>query len=223
MNIAWIRQNFRSVILEHSYRSVYSILQFSNNLKYDNDDPYGAVNRDIVGNFNPEMLYNGVSLIEEFAPLMKIDLKMKNSFSIRAAYNKDKALNLNFNNNTVTEINGNEIIVGLGYRIKNVVMKFKTGTRITKFQGDINFKADVGIRNNLTQIRSYGITDDILNNQITGGQNLMTIKFLVDYSLNKNLLTSFYFDYNKSKFAISTTFPRTSINSGISVRYIIGN
>ena len=148
---------------------------------------------------------------------------MKNSFSLRAAYNKDKALNLNFNNNTVTQIDGDEIIVGMGYRIKNVSLKCKMGEKLTKFQGDINIKADVGFRDNLTMIRSYGIADEINNTQITGGQNLTTIKFLVDYSLNKNLLTSFYFDYNKSKFAISTTFPRTAINSGISLRYIIGN
>ncbi len=223
MNIGFFKQNFRSFTLEHSYRSVYSILSFSNNLKYDAIDPIGDSNRDIAGNFNTRVLYNGVSLIEEFAPLIKIDFKMKNSISLRAAYNKDKALNLNFNNNTVTENIGNEIIVGMGYRIKNVSMKFKTGTKITKFQGDINFKADLGIRDNLTQIRSYGISDDINNDQITGGQNLISFKFLADYSLNKNLLTSFYFDYNKSKFAISTTFPRTSINGGISIRYIIGN
>ncbi|MCK5637786.1 MAG: hypothetical protein KAH67_03685, partial [Flavobacteriaceae bacterium] len=183
----------------------------------------GDSNRDIAGNFNPEKLYNGVTLIEEFAPLLSIDMKMKNSFSLRAAYNMDKALNLNFNNNTVTEVSGNEIILGLGYRIKNVVMKFKTGERTTKFQGDINFKADLGIRDNVTVIRAYGIENDIDNNQITGGQNLISFKFLADYSLNKNLLASFFFDYNKSKFAISTTFPRQSINGGISIRYIIGN
>ena len=221
--IGWIRNNFRTVTLEHSYRSVYSILSFTNNLKYDNDNPYGDSNRDIAGNFNPEQLYNGVTLIEEFSPLIKVDLKMKNSFSLRAAYNKDKALNLNFNNNTVTEVAGNELILGLGYRIKNVVMKFKTGTRTTKFQGDINFKADLGIRDNETVIRAFAIGDEIDNNQVTGGQNLISFKFLADYSLNKNLLASFYFDYNKSKFAISTTYPRSSINGGISIRYIIGN
>ena len=202
---------------------MYSVISFTNNLKYNDEQPYSDLNKDIAGNFNPEKLYNGVSLIEEFAPLVKVDFTMKNSFSIRAAYNKDKALNLNFNNNTVTEINGDEIVLGLGYRIKNVKMKFKMGEKQTTFQGDINFKADLGFRDNLTIIRSYGATDDLQNNQITGGQNLTTIKFLVDYSLNKNLLTSFYFDYNKSKFAISTTFPRTAINSGISFRYIIGN
>ncbi len=223
MQIGWFKQNFRSVTLEHSYRSVYSVLSYTNNLKYDTNNPYGDNNRDIAGNFNPEKLYNGVNLIEEFSPLIKVDFKMKNSFSLRAAYNKDKALNLNFNNNTVTEITGNEIIVGLGYRIKNVIMQFKTGNSKTKFQGDINFKADIGIRDNLTTIRAFGISDDIDNNQITGGQNLISFKFLADYSLNKNLLASFFFDYNKSKFAISTTFPRTSINGGISIRYIIGN
>ena len=104
-------------------------------------------------------------------------------------------------------------------------MKFKSGSGggSTTFQGDINLKLDMGIRENLTIVRAYGIEDDIDNDQITGGQNLISFKFLADYSLNKNLLTSFFLDYNNSKFAISTTYPRTSINGGISVRYIIGN
>ena len=50
-----------------------------------------------ANNFNTKKLYNGINLIEEFSPLLMVDLKMKNSFSLRAAYNKDKALNLNFN------------------------------------------------------------------------------------------------------------------------------
>ncbi len=222
MGLSWFKENFRSVTLEHSYRSIYSILSYTNNLRYDASDPFGSGNRDIANNYNPKRLYNGINLIEEFSPLIQVDLKMKNSFSLRAAFNKDKALNLNFNNNTITEIQGEEVIVGLGYRIKNVRMKFKTGATTTTFQGDINIKADLGIRDNLTTVRAYAI-DDINNNQITGGQNLISFKLLVDYSLNKNLLTSFYFDYNKSKFAISTTYPRLAINGGISVRYIIGN
>ena len=38
MSIAWIRNNFRSITLEHSYRSIYSILSFTNNLKYDDNN-----------------------------------------------------------------------------------------------------------------------------------------------------------------------------------------
>jgi cell surface protein SprA len=223
ISIPFIKANFRSLTLEHSYRSIYSILSFSNNLDYDANDPYGDGNRDIQDNFNSKQLYTGVNLIEEFSPLLKVDLRMKNSFSLRAAYNKDKAMNLNISNNSITEISGREIVFGMGYRLKNISMKFKTGNKKTTFRGDINFKADIGIRKNLTVIRTYAITDVIENDQITGGQNLISVKFLVDYSLNKNLLTSFYFDYNKSNFAISTTYPRRSINTGISLRYIIGN
>ncbi|MCA0933563.1 cell surface protein SprA [Lutimonas saemankumensis] len=225
MSIPWVKTNFRSFTLEHSYRSVYSILSFTNNLKYDEDNPYEDSNRDIAGNYNPQKLYNGVNLIEEFSPLIRVDFKLKNSLSLRAAFNKDKALNLNFNNNTVTEVSGEELVLGMGYRIQNVKMKFKTGSGggSTTFQGDINLKLDLGIRDNLTIVRPYGIEDEITNNQITGGQSLVSFKFLADYSLNKNLLASFFFDYNNSKFAISTTYPRTSINGGISVRYIIGN
>ena len=223
ISIPLIKSNFRSFTLEHSYRSVYSILSFTNNLDYDANDPYGDDNRDIQNNFNSKQLYTGVNLIEEFSPLLKVDLRMKNSFSLRAAYNTDKAMNLNVSNNSITEIAGRELVFGMGYRLKNVSMKFNTGNKKTTFRGDINFKADIGIRKNITVIRTYAITDDLENDQITGGQNLISVKFLVDYSLNKNLLTSFYFDYNKSNFAISTTYPRRSINSGISIRYIIGN
>ncbi|MCF6296829.1 MAG: cell surface protein SprA [Flavobacteriaceae bacterium] len=223
MAIPFIKNNFRSFTLEHSYRSIYTILSFTNNLEYNASNPYSNNNRDLANNFNTKKLYNGVNLIEEFSPLLKVDLRMKNSFSVRAAYNKDKALNLNFNNNTITEIRGNEIVVGLGYRFKDIRMSFKTGSGKTIFQGDVNIKADIGIRDDLTVIRAYGILEDINNDQITGGQNLISIKLIADYSLNKNLLTSFFFDYNKSRFAISTTYPRLSINGGISVRYIIGN
>lgn len=225
MALPIIKEHFRSFTLEHSYRSIYTILSFSNNLAFDEDNPYEDTNKDIAGNYNPEVLYKGVNLIEEFAPLIRVDLKLKNSFSLRAAFNKDKALNLNFNNNTVTEVAGEELVLGMGYRIRDVKMKFKTGSGggSTTFQGDVNLKFDLGIRENITIVRPYGIGDDVDNNQITGGQSLLSIKFLADYSLNKNLLASFFFDYNNSKFAISTTYPRTSINGGISVRYIIGN
>ena len=169
--------------------------------------------------YQPEKLFTGVNLVEEFSPLVKVDMKMRNSFSLRAEVRKDKALNLNFNNNTLTEIRGTEYIVGIGYRLKDVRFKMKTGEVTTTFKGDINLKADIGIRNNSTIIRSI----DINNNQVTGGQKLISFKFIADYALNQNLLASFFYDQNSSEFLISTTFPRKSINAGISLRYTIGN
>ncbi len=217
MQFAWFKKHFRSFTLEHKYNSTYSIIGFSNNLLYDSSDPFTET--DLNGNYQPEKLFRGVNLVEEFSPLIKVDMKMRNSFSLRAEVRKDKALNLNFNNNTLTEIRGIEYIVGLGYRFKDVRLKMKTGETTTTFKGDINLKADIGIRNNSTIIRSI----DINNNQITGGQKLVSFKLIADYALNRSLLASFFYDQNSSQFLISTTFPRKSVNAGISLRYTIGN
>ncbi len=58
-------------------------------------------------------------------------------------------------------------------------------------KGDINMRADISLRDNLTVIRSV----DIENNQISGGQKLLSIKFAADYKLNSNITTSFYYNH----------------------------
>ena len=207
--LKWVKKRFRTVTLEHKYQSAYSVLGFNSNLQY------GTSQFDIANNHRNKTLYTGVNLVEAFSPLIKVDVKMKNSFSFRGEIKKDRSYNLNFSNSSITEVSGKEYVVGLGYKLKNVKLRLKK----MKFKGDINFKADFGIRDNITHIRSF----ETLTDQITGGQRILTIKFLADYTLNKNLMASFFYDQNSSKFAISTTFPRNSISSGISIRYTIGN
>ncbi len=217
MKFKWFKKHFRSFTLEHRYRSTYSIIGFNSNLLFNPDAP--TSNSDLNGNYQPEKIFTGINLIEEFSPLLKVNMRMKNSFSVSAQVKRDKVLNLNMNNNTVTEIRGKEYVLGLGYRFKNVKLKMKTGSTTTTFKGDINLKADFSLRDNSTVIRSI----DIENNQVTGGQRLVSFKFIADYALNKNLLASFFYDQNSSNFLISTTFPRKSFNAGISIRYNIGN
>jgi cell surface protein SprA len=210
------KKKFRSITLEHNYQSTYAILGFNSNLQYDSNN----INQvDIAGNYVNETLFQGVSLVERFSPLIKLEIKMKNSFSFKGEIKKDRALDLNFANSSITEVNGKEYVLGLGYKIKNVKWKIKTGAIKTIFKGDINLKADVGLRDNITVIRSIQTG----TNQITGGQRIFTIKFTADYNLNKNMMASFFYDQNSSRFKISTTFPRNSISTGISLRYNLGN
>lgn len=217
MKMKWFKNNFRSFSVTHSYNSLYSITSFTNNLAYDKANPYAET--DIAGNFFNKTLFTNVNLLEEFSPLIKVDMKMKNFVSFTGQINKDRGLTLNFNNNTITQIKGIEYVIGLGYRIKDLAMKFNFGGKLTKLKGDLNLRADIALRDNKTIIRD--IDED--NDQVTGGQRLLSLKFFADYAINKNLTASFYFDQSASKYAISTTFPRQSISSGISVRYILGN
>ncbi|WP_238988371.1 T9SS outer membrane translocon Sov/SprA [Aureibaculum marinum] len=217
MKFDWFKKHFRSFIIEHQYNSTYSVIGFNNNLLYNDNTKFTDL--DDNESYRPSKIFSGVNLVEDFNPLIKVDMRMKNSLSVRAELNQDKTLNLNVSNNTITEVRGKEYVLGLGYRFKDVRLKLRTGNSITSFKGDVNLTGDISIRNNSTTIRSI----DVLNNQVTGGQRLLAFKFKADYQLNKNLLASFYYDQNSSRFLISTTYPRKSISAGISIRYTIGN
>ena len=216
MNIKSIKKIFNRFSLTHAYRSSYTINNFQTNLDYDHSLPNLV---DDGGNFIPSILYSNLNLVEQFNPLLRIDLELKNSFKFLAELKKDRALSLRLDNNLLTESRGEEYIIGLGYRIKDLKFKTRIGGNRTTLKGDLNLKADLSYRNNITVLRNLEIND----NQVTAGQTLWSIKLTADYKLSRNLTSQFFYDHNFSKFAISTAFPQTSIRSGISIRYNFGN
>lgn len=216
MKFKWFKDNFRSVSITNAYKSSYTVSNYTNNLEYD---PTNLTKPNSSGFYQSELLISSASLIDEFSPLIKVDVKMKNSFSFKGEIRKDRTLTLNFDNSTLTDVKGTEFIFGIGYRLKDIALNTRIAGKRQKFKGDINMRADISIRDNLTLIRSI----DVENNQISGGQKLLTIKFAADYKLNRNLTTSFYYNHNTSKYAISTTFPRQSINAGFNLIYNLGN
>jgi cell surface protein SprA len=216
MKIDWFKDNFSSFTITNGYKSSYTISNYTNNLQFDTAN-LSKVNSS--GNYQPKLLISSASLIDEFSPLIKIDMKMRNSFSFRGEIRKDRTLTLNFDNNTLTDIKGTEFIFGVGYILKIVAFNTRFAGKQQKLKGDINMRADISIRDNLTMIRSV----DVENNQISGGQKLLSIKFAADYKLSSNITASFYYNHNTSRYAISTTFPRQSINAGFNFIYNLGN
>ncbi|MGB2171719.1 MAG: cell surface protein SprA [Flavobacteriaceae bacterium] len=216
MNLASIKKIFNRFTLTHAYRASYTINQFQTNLDYDPKHPQL---KDEGGNFIAEKLYGNLNLVEQFNPLVRIDLELKNSFKLLAELKTDRALSLSLDNNLLTETSGEEYILGMGYRIKDLPFRTSIGGRKRTLKGDLNIKADLSYRNNITVLRNL----EIDNNQVTAGQTLWSIKVTADYALSRNLTGLFFYDHNFSKFAISTAFPQTSIRSGISIRYNFGN
>ncbi|OIQ29421.1 MAG: cell surface protein SprA [Bacteroidetes bacterium MedPE-SWsnd-G2] len=225
MKIPWFRKTFKRFSINHGYRSSYTINQFRTNLDYTAgingadyaDQPADAI--DQSGNFKNETVYSNINLEELFSPLIRIDFEMKNSVKILAEVKKDRILSLSFDNNLLTEISGYEYIVGLGYRFKDVKIRAKMAGPRQTITSDLNMKADISVRDNKTIIRYL----DIDNNQVTSGQNILSIKYSADYAFSKNLTGIFYFDYSFSDYAISTAFPQTTIRSGFTLRYNFGN
>ena len=176
--------------------------------------------KDVSGNFLNKVLIGNVNLTEQFSPLIRLDFTMKNSLKILAEMKKDRTLSLSFDNNLLTEVKGLEYVVGLGYRIKDVRIRSRFADNATGVvKSDINFRGDLSLRRNNTIVRNI----DYNNNQLGGGQNLITAKLTGDYKFSNNLTALFYFDYNFNKPVISTSFPITTIRSGLTLRYNFGN
>ncbi len=220
MKNRWFKKKFKRFSLTHGYRAAYSINSFQSNLtreQFLNEglDPIDPETEDLL----PENIIGNVVLNDEFSPLIRVDFEMKNSFSFLAEVRTDRTLSLSFDNNLMTEINGKEYTLGLGYRFKDVKFVTNIGGERTRLKGDLNLKADLSLRDNITIIRNL----DIDNNQITSGQKLMSVKFTADYALSKSLNALFFYDHSFSQFAVSTAFPQTTINTGFTLRYNFGN
>nr|WP_111566371.1 cell surface protein SprA [Flavobacterium aquaticum] len=212
MRYKWFKDNFKRFSLQHGYRAHYNVNAFRSNL---NTSPVDA-----NGNFFASKIISNVNLAEQFNPLIKVEFEMKNSIKVLAEIKKDRTLNMSFDNNLLTEVSGNEYIIGLGYRIKDVTINSALADNVSGIiKSDINIKADFALRKNNTIVRYL----DYDNNQLGGGQDLWSIKLTADYSFSKNLTAIFFYDHQFSQAVISTSFPITNIRSGFTLRYNFGN
>ena len=75
----------------------------------------------------------------------------------------------------------------------------------------------LNIRNNNTIIRK--IIEDV--EQITMGQQVISIKFSADYVLNQRLNIRAFYDKVVTNPFISTTFPGSITNAGFSLRFTL--
>ncbi|RKS00774.1 protein involved in gliding motility SprA [Flavobacterium sp. 102] len=217
MRYKFFKDRFKRFSIQHAYRASYTINSFRSNFDYD-QNPGGQYND--YGNFHNKTIVANINLVEQFNPLVRVDFEMKNSFKILAEMKKDRSLSMSFDNNLLTEVQGHEYIIGLGYRFKDVIFSSQLADNPTGIiKSDINVKVDFSYRNNKTIVRYL----DYDNNQLGGGQNIWSAKLTADYSFSKNLTAIFFYDHSFSKPVISTSFPLTNIRTGFTMRYNFGN
>ena len=204
---------FRSVTLNHSYRSSYSVSTYTSNLQYQADGDGNPLARDINDNYIPELQIDGVSISEQFSPLFNIDVKLRNSFDVRFELRKSRNVTLSMSNFQVTENRSDEIIAGVGYVFEK--LRIKLGGK--KFENDMRIRADLSIRDNLTITRRMVEEQD----QPTSGQKVFSIKTAADYELNRQLNLRFFYDHQITEPKISLSFPTSNINAGIALRFVL--
>jgi cell surface protein SprA len=216
MRYQFFKDNFRRFSIRHAYKASYTVNAFRSNLDYD----LAPTVPDQSGNLPNRLLISNVNLVEQFNPLVKFEMEMKNSFKFVAEMKKDRALSMSFDNNLLTEVKGLDYVLGVGYRIKDVIFNSALADNpMGVIKSDINIKADFTLRQSQTIVRYL----DYDNNQLAGGQNQWSLRLTADYSFSKNLTAIFFYDHSFSKAVISTAFPITTIRTGFTMRYNFGN
>jgi cell surface protein SprA len=210
----------RTLTLTHAYLSTYNVGTFNSNILYreENGMPYVP---DDAGNFIPQAQLTVVSITEQFNPLIKIDLGFLNSLLASAEMRRARNISLSFANNQLTEVTSNEFIIGLGYRLKGIRFNLSGvlgGGKKTRTNSDLNLKVDFSIRKNKTVLR--GVDQNI--NQVSVGQQVMTLNFSADYNLSARFNVRFYFDKIINTPYVSNQYRTSNTKGGIALRFTLG-
>ncbi len=203
---------FQSFSITHGYRSFLNITSYSSSLLYKQD---GSA-RNQVGDFIPRYEIQGINISEQFSPLLGVDITWKNKLSTRVEYRRDRNISLSYAGLQLTEIKGNEITIGVGYRFKPKAPIRIFGGDI-KLKNELNLTADVSFRRNSTILRK--LQEGI--NQPTAGLNVLSIKVSADYNVSDRMNLRTFFERTGNEPLISTSFPTTNTQFGIALRFTL--
>jgi cell surface protein SprA len=219
--IDWIKKRFKSVTLTHAYTCKYNIAGFSSYANWVGDGNLGYVPNVIDGKPTPSGMYDvpAVSITENFAPLIRVDMTMQNSIMFNAEYRKGRMVGLNIASTQLVESANNEFIIGAGYRIADfdLILKLKNDKE-EKVKNDLTLRLDLSFRNNEALIRKI---DDDSATQATSGENTFGLQFSAEYIFSSKMTFRAFYDRKSSKPLISSSYPTTNSNFGISVKILL--
>ena len=209
-----LRKYIKKLSFTHAYRSNFSVGNYTTNLNGNWDNNGNATETDIAGNFISQKQIMTLNILEQFAPLLGVDLTLSNNMSVKLEIKKDRNISLSLANNQITEIKGSEIKFGSGYTWRKLSLPFKIAGK-TLDPSDLRMRLDVSVRDNKT------ITRKIIENQnqATAGQTAVNIQFSGDYNLTKQLMLRIYFDRRVNTPFVSTSFPTANTNAGFAIRF----
>lgn len=214
----FLKRYFKSLNFNHTYRSSYNVGSFTSNLDYDENlygDGFSYV-RNTLGDFIGPNDINSVSISEQFSPLIGIDVTWLNDLETRAEIKTTRNLALSFANNQLTEMLSNEMVFGLGYRFSRMDLIVKTKKSQKAYSNDLNVRADLSFRKTNTILRKIVEEDE----QLTAGQQNITLKTSADYMLSDRFQLRVYYDRILNNPLIGS-FKTANTNFGVSFRFTL--
>ena len=232
--LPWMRDHFKSVTLTHAYTCKYAIGSFGSYSTWvgadGNNKQIGFV-RDVTNPDKPmpSSAYDisNVTLTEAFAPLIGLNMTMKNSLSFKAEYRKQRNLALNITSVQLTEGHTNEFVLGAGYTVKNLsfIAKKKDGGQ-KKVSNDLKLQLDISYKDVKMLLRkippSSRPEDQAANiSQASSGNKVFTIKISADYVLSQKINLQLFYDHQGTTPLMSNSYPIKADNVGLNIKLML--
>ena len=242
--LPWLRDHFKSINLNHSYKSVFAVGSYASYSTYrEYMDGMGFITDATTGNPVPNSMYNvsTVSINESFAPLFGIDVTLENNLTCKVEYRTTRVLSLSMTSVQINEALSKDFVIGMGYKISN--FNLFGGKASRKIRGAQNGKGknanqkqqsstttggrsgvnhDLNLRLDLSLRKQASITRDIatVTSAASSGNTAFKMSFMADYTLSRLLTLSAYYDrQTNTPLLASSSYPTTTQDFGVSVKF----
>ena len=232
--LPWIRDHFKSVTLNHSYKSIYSVgayNTYSSWMEYMGD--LGFIQNTTDNAIIPSSMYDisSVSINEAFSPLAGLDLTLNNNMTVKVEYRKTRVLTLSMTAAQLNEACSNDFVIGWGYKINDFKFSSLFGGRRKK-AGRGNNNKQTNAANNRNNTRksstsaknsrvishdlnlrfdfSFRNQDAITRNiqtslsEATSGNKAIKASFSADYTMSRYVTLSLYYDRQRNQPLLSS-------------------
>ena len=243
--LKWVRDHLKSLNLNHSYKSVYSVGSYAS---YSTWQEYmnglGFITDQTTGGLQPSGMYNvsTVSINEAFSPLLGVDATLQNNLTAKVEYRTTRVLNLSMTSVQLNEALSKDWVIGLGYKIQDFNLFGPKANRTIKnaqkgkgaketadsksatsrsnsrsgVNHDLNLRLDISFR------KQAAITRDIASgiSSASSGNSAFKLSFMADYTLSRLLtLTAYYDSQTNTPLLSSSSYPTTTHDFGLSIKF----
>lgn len=212
---------FTNFTITHAYNSSLGMNSFTSALFYQDVSKFGYPSFiDTTGgnnNYIPFFLVPNITIQEQFAPLIGLDMTFTNKLSLKFNYVKQRQLSLSLIDYQLSEVRSTQFTFGGGFRKKGLKLPFKvpfSKKDSKKLENEINFTLDFSLRDNVT---SNSILDQ--NSAFaTNGSKEITISPTISYYINNRINVKLYFDQRRVNPYISSSPPTVDTRGGVDIR-----
>ena len=245
--LPWFRDVFKSVNINHSYKSIYAVGAYQSYSTFMElmGPGLGFISDATTGMPVPSSMYNvsTVSINESFSPLLGIDVTLQNNLTCKLEYKTIRTLNLSMTSVQINESSSHDWVLGMGYTISNFnpfgpkARKVKSGRKSGNGQNGAQQKQNSSSRNNrsssgynsdlklrldLSYRKQAAISRDIasMTSAASSGNTAFKLSFSADYSFSRLLTMSFYYDrQTNTPLLTSSSYPTTTRDFGLSLKF----